>query len=90
MTSPDAVDGHEQIVMIFSCSDWKPSDHLGIKILRIGLPCLALIPGCTPKRAARGFTGWVAGCRCRSPDPCLIIRAAGTRGREIPSENKEN
>ena len=41
----DAVDGHEQIVMIFSCSDRKPSHHLGIKIPRVGLPCLALYPG---------------------------------------------
>jgi hypothetical protein len=37
----DTVDGHEQIVMIFSCGDGKPSDHLGIKIPRIGLPLLA-------------------------------------------------
>jgi len=41
----DAVEGHEQIVMIFSCSDRKPSHHLGIKIPRVGLPCLALYPG---------------------------------------------
>lgn len=40
----DAVDGHEQIVMIFSCSDSKPSDHLGIKIPRIGSPLLGSNP----------------------------------------------
>jgi hypothetical protein len=65
----DAVDGHEQIVMIFSCGDRKPSDHLGTKIPRIGLPCLALYPRMNAEeRAARGFARWVAGCQCRSPD----------------------
>jgi len=29
-----------RLPMILSCSDWKPSDHLGIKIPRIGLPLL--------------------------------------------------
>jgi hypothetical protein len=29
-----------RLPMILSCSDWKPSDHLGIKIGRIGLPLL--------------------------------------------------
>jgi hypothetical protein len=29
-----------RLPMIDSCSDWKPSDHLGIKIPRIGLPVL--------------------------------------------------
>jgi hypothetical protein len=29
-----------RLPMIDSCSDWKPSDHLGIKIPRIGLPLL--------------------------------------------------
>ena len=30
--------------MVFSCGDRKPSDHLGIKIPRIGLPLLGLYP----------------------------------------------
>jgi hypothetical protein len=30
--------------MVFSCGDWKPGDHLGIKIPRIGLPLLGLYP----------------------------------------------
>jgi hypothetical protein len=34
-----------RLPMIDSCSDWKPSDHLGIKIPRIGRPLLALYPG---------------------------------------------
>ena len=34
-----------RLPMIFSCSDRKPSHHLGIKIPRVGLPCLALYPG---------------------------------------------
>ena len=29
--------------MIFSCSDWKLSDHLGVKIPRIGLPPLGSV-----------------------------------------------
>ena len=33
-----------RLPMIDSCSDWKPSDHLGIKIPRIGRPVLALYP----------------------------------------------
>jgi hypothetical protein len=33
-----------RLLMIDSCSDWKPSDHLGIKIPRIGRPLLALYP----------------------------------------------
>jgi hypothetical protein len=33
-----------RLPMIDSCSDWKPSDHLGIKIPRIGRPLLALYP----------------------------------------------
>jgi hypothetical protein len=33
-----------RLPMIFSCSDWKPSDHLGIKIRRIGLPLLGRYP----------------------------------------------
>jgi hypothetical protein len=37
-TTPSMAD--EQIVMIDSCSDWKPSDHLGINIAQIGLPLL--------------------------------------------------
>jgi hypothetical protein len=37
-TTPSMAD--EQIVMIDSCSDWKPSDHLGINIPQIGLPLL--------------------------------------------------
>ena len=31
-----------RLPMIDSCSDWKPSDHLGIKIPRIGLPLFGL------------------------------------------------
>jgi hypothetical protein len=30
--------------MVFSCGDWKPGHHLGIKIPRIGLPLLGLYP----------------------------------------------
>ena len=30
----------KQVAVVESCSDWKPSDHLGIKIPRIGLPLL--------------------------------------------------
>jgi hypothetical protein len=33
-----------RLPMIDSCNDWKPSDHLGIKIPRIGRPPLALYP----------------------------------------------
>ncbi|HEU4907951.1 MAG TPA: hypothetical protein VFT17_03730 [Propionibacteriaceae bacterium] len=39
------VDGYEQIVMIFSCGDRKPSDHLGIESPRIGLRGLGCVPG---------------------------------------------
>ena len=32
----------EKVAVVESCSDWKPSDHLGIKIPRIGLPLFGL------------------------------------------------
>jgi hypothetical protein len=33
-----------RLPMIFSCSDRKPSDHLGIKIPRIGVPLFWAYP----------------------------------------------
>ena len=41
--------------MIFSCSDRKPSDHLGIKIPRIGLPLFWVYPRMNAEETARGF-----------------------------------
>jgi hypothetical protein len=73
-----------RLPMIDSCSDWKPSDHLGIKISRIGLP---LLGPCIPRMNADESGSRIRKMGCRLPvpvrGPCLIIRAAGTRGRRF-------
>jgi hypothetical protein len=93
MPAHDAVSGYEQIVMIFSCSDRKPSDHLRIKIPRIGVPPFWAYPRMNAEESGSRIRmmGPVAPrgrCRCRSPDLCLIIRAAGTAGRDIQAEQR--
>ena len=64
----DAVDGHEQIVMIFSCSDRKPSHHLGIKIPRVGLPLLRRYPRMNAEASGSRIGKMGRRCRCRSTD----------------------
>jgi hypothetical protein len=61
-----------RLPMIFSCSDWKPSDHLGIKISRIGLPLLGPVSPDERRRArlADSQDGLpAAGCRLPVPVP---------------------
>ncbi len=53
--------------MIFSCSDWTPSDHLGIKLPRIGLPCLALYPRMNAEESGSRIRRM--GCRLPVPVP---------------------
>jgi hypothetical protein len=64
--------------MIFSCSDRKPIDHLGIKIPRIGLPLLGSVSQMNAEESGSRIRKM--GCRLPVPvpRPCLIIRAAGT------------
>jgi hypothetical protein len=64
----DAVDGHEQIVMIFSCGDRKPSHHLGIDIPRVGLPLFGLCIPDERRRERLAIPRMGRRCRCRSTD----------------------
>jgi hypothetical protein len=59
--------GHEQIVMVFSCGDWKPGHHLGIKIPRIGLAPAGPVSPDERRRAARGLPRWVAAASAGPP-----------------------
>jgi hypothetical protein len=61
--------------MIFSCSDRKPIDHLGIKIPRIGLPCLTLYPQMNAEESRSRFARWVR--RCRAGPPTLFDYPGG-------------
>jgi hypothetical protein len=56
-----------RLPMIDSCSDWKPSDHLGITIPRIGRPLLALYPRMNAEESGSRIRGMV--CRLSVPIP---------------------
>jgi hypothetical protein len=56
-----------RLPMIDSCSDWKPSDHLGIKIPRIGRPLLALYPRMNAEESGSRIRKM--GCRLSVPVP---------------------
>ena len=58
-----------RLPMIDSCSDWKPSDHLGIKIPRIVCRCLALYPRMNAEESGSQIRKMGRRWRCRSSDP---------------------
>jgi hypothetical protein len=74
-----AVDGHEQSVMIFSCGDRKPSDHLGIKIRRIGLPLLGLYPQMNAEQSGSRKRRWMARLSSDAPEPLLTEHLEGAQ-----------
>ena len=56
-----------RLPMIDSCSDWKPSDHLGIKIPRIDLPLLGMYPQMNAEESGSRIPKM--GCRLSVPIP---------------------
>lgn len=57
-----------RFVMVFSCGDWKPGHHLGIKIPRIGLPLLGLYPRMNAEESGSRIPKMGRRCQCRSTD----------------------
>jgi len=57
-----------RLPMIDSLEYWKPSDHLGIKIARIGLPLLGPVSPDERRRERLAIHEMNRRCRCRSPD----------------------
>jgi hypothetical protein len=56
-----------RLPMIDSRRDWKPSDHLGIKIPRIGRPLLARYPRMNAEESGSRIRKM--GCRLSVPIP---------------------